>query len=275
MARFLYKIAQKGNKMLSVVRSGLSAASQEISVISNNIANASSLGFKKSSASFSDVYTEMSDSRNANRVGNGVREEAPRRNHGQGSLILTGNALDLGMNGQGMFILDTREKLGELAYTRNGAINIREDGNLVNSDGLSYLDINSENINLPFKTINENGVVQSLSEVKVTAEGFLKATYGIDNYVTIAQIGLARFADETQLKSKGDNIFTATPESGEATIGAGKDFGFGKINAGSLEASNTDITAELTLLLRAQQAFNGSAKMMQADADVTRRLMDS
>lgn len=261
--------------MLSVVRSGLSAASQEISVISNNIANASSLGFKKSSASFSDVYTEMSDSRNANRVGNGVREEAPRRNHGQGSLIMTGNALDLGMNGQGMFILDTREKFGELAYTRNGAINIREDGNLVNSDGLSYLDINSENINLPFKTINENGVVQSLSEVKVTAEGFLKATYGIDNYVTIAQIGLARFADETQLKSKGDNIFTATPESGEATIGAGKDFGFGKINAGSLEASNTDITAELTLLLRAQQAFNGSAKMMQADADVTRRLMDS
>ena len=55
----------------------------------------------------------------------------------------------------------------------------------------------------------------------------------------------------------------------------GKDFGFGKINAGSLEASNTDITAELTLLLRAQQAFNGSAKMMQADADVTRRLMDT
>ena len=111
--------------------------------------------------------------------------------------------------------------------------------------------------------------------MKVTAEGFLRATYGIDNYVTIAQIGLARFADETQLKSRGDNIFTATPESGEATIGAGKDFGFGKINAGSLEASNTDITAELTLLLRAQQAFNGSAKMMQADADVTRRLMDT
>ena len=63
--------------MLSVVRSGLSAASQEISVISNNIANASSLGFKKSSANFSDVYTEMSDSKNASRVGNGVREEAP------------------------------------------------------------------------------------------------------------------------------------------------------------------------------------------------------
>ena len=96
-----------------------------------------------------------------------------------------------------------------------------------------------------------------------------------DRYVTIAQVGLARFADETQLNSRGDNIFTATPESGEATIGAGKDFGFGKINAGTLEASNTDITAELTLLLRAQQAFNGSAKMMQADADVTRRLMDT
>ncbi len=77
------------------------------------------------------------------------------------------------------------------------------------------------------------------------------------------------------MKAKGDNIFTATPESGKAIIGAGKDLGFGKINAGSLEASNTDITAELTLLIRAQQAFNGSAKMMQADADVTRRLMDT
>ena len=85
---------------------------------------------------------------------------------------------------------------------------------------------------------------------------------------------MARFADENQLKSRGDNIFTATPESGRAVLGAGKDFGFGKIKAGALEASNTDITAELTLLIRAQQAFNGSAKMMQADADVTRRLMD-
>ena len=261
--------------MLPIVRSGLSAASQEISVISNNIANASSLGFKRSSTSFSDVYTEMSDVRNANRVGNGVRQEAPRRNHSQGSLILTGNALDLGMNGQGMFILNTTGRLGELSYTRNGAINVREDGTLVNSDGIAYLDINSQEINLPFQVLNQEGKKQSLSEVKVTAEGFLRATYGIDNYVTIAQIGLARFADETQLRARGDNIFTATPESGEATIGAGKDFGFGKINAGSLEASNTDITAELTLLLRAQQAFNGSAKMMQADADVTRRLMDT
>ena len=260
--------------MLSIVRSGLSAASQEIAVISNNIANASSLGFKKSSASFSDIYTEMSDVRNANRVGNGVREEAPRRNHSQGSLILTGNALDLGMNGQGMFILNTMEKFGELSYTRNGAINVK-DGKLVNSDGVPYLDINAEEISLPFKVLGAKGTEQSLSEVKVTAEGFLKATYGIDNYVTIAQVGLARFADETQLKSRGDNIYTATPESGKATIGAGKDFGFGKINAGSLEASNTDITAELTLLLRAQQAFNGSAKMMQADADVTRRLLDT
>ena len=116
--------------MLSVVRSGLSAASQEISVISNNIANASSLGFKRSSASFSDIYTEMSDVRNGNRVGNGVAQNAPRRNHAQGSLILTGNALDLGMNGQGMFILDTLEKIGELSYTRNGAITIQEDGKL-------------------------------------------------------------------------------------------------------------------------------------------------
>ena len=261
--------------MLPVVRTGLSAASQEIAVISNNIANASSLGFKRSNANFSDIYTEMSDVRNANRIGNGVRQEAPRRNHSQGSLIMTGNALDLGMNGQGMFILNTKEKLGELSYTRNGAINVREDGKLVNSDGIAYLDIQSEEIDLPFQVLTPEGKQQSLSEVKVTAEGFLRATYGIDNYVTVAQIGLARFADETQLRSRGDNIFTATPESGEATIGAGKDFGFGKINAGSLEASNTDITAELTLLLRAQQAFNGSAKMMQADADVTRRLMDT
>ncbi len=261
--------------MLPVVRSGLSAASQEIAVISNNIANASSLGFKRSNASFSDIYTEMSDARNANRVGNGVRQEAPRRNHSQGSLVLTGNALDLGMNGQGMFILNTIEQLGELAFTRNGAINVREDGKLVNSDGIAYLDIDAQEISLPFIEVNAEGNEQSLSEVKVTAEGLLQATYGIDKYVTVAQIGLARFADETQLKSRGDNIFTATPESGQSTIGAAKDFGFGKINAGSLEASNTDITAELTLLLRAQQAFNGSAKMMQADADVTRRLMDT
>jgi flagellar basal-body rod protein FlgG len=260
--------------MLPIVRSGLAAASQEISVISNNIANASSLGFKRSNASFSDLYTEMADSRNGSRIGSGVSQNAPRRSHAQGSLIVTGNALDLGMNGQGMFMLDTRNKLGEVSYTRNGAINIQEDGKLVNSDGLSYLDVNSAPITLPFQAIGKDNLPQTLSEVKVTAEGFLRVTYGIDNYKTVAQLGLARFADENQLKAQGDNIFMATPESGNAVVGAGKDFGFGKIKSGALENSNTDITAELTLLIRAQQAFNGSAKMMQADADVTRRLMD-
>ena len=97
--------------------------------------------------------------------------------------------------------------------------------------------------------MNPEGVKQSLSVVIVTAEGFIRATYGIDNYVTVAQIGLARFADETQLKARGDNIFVATPESGKATIGAGKDFGFGKINAGSLEASNTDTVSYTHLTL--------------------------
>ena len=80
---------------------------------------------------------------------------------------------------------------------------------------------------------------------------------------------------ETKLPSIKNGVWLASVK--EETVGMPwfKHCGFGKINAGSLEASNTDITAELTLLLRAQQAFNGSAKMMQADADVTRRLMDT
>jgi flagellar hook protein FlgE len=260
--------------MLSVIRSGMAAASQEISVISNNISNASSIGFKKSSASFEDQYTEQSSIRPDQRIGNGAKLTAPRRMHSQGALKETGNALDLGIVGSGMFVLDSRPSQGTLSFTRDGSISVNSDGTLVNADNLPFLDSNSNSITIPFNISVQGAKPQRLTNVSVESDGSIKASYGTTEFLNIGKIGLARFPNETLLKSLGNNNFAETGTSGLAVIGNAKEPGFGTIQAGSLENSNTMITEELILLMRAQQAFNGNAKMLEAEGKVTAKLIN-
>ena len=147
--------------MLSVIRTGLDAATREIAVVSNNIANSAATGFKKSFSSFEDQYTENLTSTINDQVGRGTRFVAPRRMHSQGALKQTGSALDLAVVGQGMFVLNTLPQTGNTSFTRDGSINISATGQLVNSDGIAYLGTNEANtaqfpIQLPFTRISEN-----------------------------------------------------------------------------------------------------------------------
>ena len=96
--------------MFSIIRSGLDTANKEISVVSNNIANANSTGFKKSRADFEEIFSQLDEQRNASITGMGSRSEDPKRLHSQGSLKQTGGALDLAVSGIGLFVLgDTTE----------------------------------------------------------------------------------------------------------------------------------------------------------------------
>ena len=259
--------------MISVIRSGLAGISQEIAVISNNIANANSIGFKKSMASFDDVYTEQAGIRPGITTGLGISLTEPRRMHSQGSLKETGDSLDLGIVGNGMFLLDTRETNGVLSYTRAGSFTINAEGFIVNSENIPLLDKNKNSIKLPFNVSVDGRTPQKLTNVKVEPDGKIKAAYGTTEFLTIGQVGLARFANETRLKSLGVGNFAETSASGTATIGNPKELGFGLIQGGSLENSNTDISNELVRLIRAQQAFNGNAKMLEAESKATDQLM--
>ena len=264
--------------MLSVIRTGLDAATKEISVVSNNIANSAATGFKKSYSSFEDQYTKNVSSNNLDKVGKGTRFVSPRRMHSQGALKQTGSALDLAVVGQGMFVLNTITKTGKPSFTRDGSINISAEGQLVNSDGIAYLGTNEENsvqfpINLPFIRTFEDGSEKRLTKVEVDTSGKITGTYGLKENIFIAQVLLAKFTNESRLKQVSNGLYETTEGSGLPTYGLGQAQGFGQIQAGAIEASNIDITTELSTLIRAQQAFNGNAKLLQTENKVLSSLM--
>lgn len=254
--------------MFSVIRSGLDTANKEISVVSNNIANANSTGFKKSRADFEEVFSRIDEQRNASITGVGARSEDPKRLHSQGSLKQTGGALDLAISGIGLFVLADAGEGTLNSYTRDGSFQLDRTQTIVTTDGVPLLSVNNEPITVPFSLQNQNGSTEYLSEVKVAADGRIKASYAETKDLDIGQFLLAKFDDESALKSIGNNRYIATDKSGNSQVGAAMTGGFGEIQAGSLEMSNVDITSELVSLIRAQQSFNGAARMMQAEIEV-------
>ena len=266
--------------MFSIIRTGLDAANRDLAVISNNIANAGTNGFKKSEAQFEDLYHSQHNNSTEKATGMGVKTIKPRQSFSQGSLQATNGSLDLAIMGEGFFVLGQPLGRGlntapqERAFTRDGSFQLDREGNLVNTDGLPLLGTGQTPINIPFlgSGTEENANPELLSEISVDSEGAISATYGLDTIVKVGQIELADFVNEHGLKNIGNARFNETPESGAPTFGAPKERTIGKIQAGFLEKSNTDITDEIILMLRTQQAFNGCGKMLQSEIDVTKKL---
>ena len=115
--------------MINIIRTGLDASNKEISTISHNLANGSTIGFKRSSAGFTDMYTEQVELRNNLDLGVGTRFVSAQRNHQQGSFIQTNGALDLAINGTGYFLAQGKD--GTVSYTRDGSLSIDNEGNII------------------------------------------------------------------------------------------------------------------------------------------------
>ena len=241
------------------------------SVVSNNIANANSTGFKKSRTQFEDIFSKIDEQRNASITGLGSRSEDPKRLHSQDSLKQTGGALDLAVSGIGLFALSGTEGTTLDSYTRDGSFQLDRSQTIVTTDGAPLLGTNNEPISVPFTIQNENGSTEYLSEVKVTANGQIKASYAETKDIDIGQFLLAKFDDESSLRSIGNNRYIATDKSGNAQTGAAMTGGFGEIQSGSLEMSNVNITNELVSLIRAQQSFNGAARLMQSEIEIVNK----
>ena len=128
--------------------------------------------------------------------------------------------------------------------------------------------------NTPLVLNTENKLLHDiLNQINVNNRGMIETTYGLNTIVQRGQIALAKFNNETELKSKGSNTYQATQKSGEQILGKAMASNFGKILAGSLESSNTNISMEMVNLIKTQQAFNGNARILQSNVEVTRRLM--
>jgi len=246
---------------LQTAATGMAAQELSVQVISNNIANLQTTGYKKQTASFQDliyahirrVGAQSSDQGTILPVGidigGGVKTVGTPRSMTQGTLSQTGNDLDLAITGEGFFKILMPD--GTYQYTRDGTMQQDATGRVVNAQG---------NPLQPTITIPQNA-----SGLTVNAQGQVSVTLpGTTTSSIIGQIGLTRFINKAGLQPVGNNLFTDTPSSGAPQDGLASAEGYGAITQGSLEQSNVDVVSEMSNLIAAQRAYEMNAKVISA-----------
>ena len=266
--------------MLSILKSALNANSSEMGIISNNIANANSTAFKKSTANFEHIYSIHKSTNPDAFSGRGVGMSDPRIQMSQGSFQTTGGALDLAISGTGFFPVVQGDQIDTPLFTRDGSFNITAKGEVVTNDGLKVMGFLGDdkavlkNLIIPTTKQNADQTTSIISNINVASNGKITATYGLDNEVIIGSFALASFINGPGLTPTGNNRFQNNIKSGLPKYGIPMDGSFGKINAGNLERANVDITSEMVTMLKTQQAFSGVSKLLQTEVDITKRLID-
>ncbi|GGD27452.1 flagellar basal-body rod protein FlgG [Aureimonas glaciei] len=253
-------------RALAIAATGMNAQQTNVEVIANNIANINTTGFKRSRAEFTDLLYQVERMQGVParggegvvpegaQIGLGVRTAAIRSTHIQGSLAQTGNTLDLAINGNGYFQITGAG--GETLYTRDGALNTNDQGQIVTLDGF-LID--------PQITVPVDNVTLTVSS---TGEIYSKA--GNADPILLGQLTLATFVNEPGLEAKGGNLFKETLASGPPTAGVPGDPGFGVIHQGYLEGSNVDPVKEISELISAQRAYEMNSKVIQAADDMSK-----
>ena len=246
---------------LSIAATGMMAQQLNVEVISNNIANMSTSGFKRQRAEFQDllyqnlrrVGTNSSDAGTivpaGVQVGLGVKTGSVYRIMTQGNLDNTENKLDIAIQGRGYFRVELPS--GEDAYTRAGSFQISPDGQLVTADGYTL----APGIPIP----------QEATDITISRDGQVQASIpGQTDAQVVGQIELASFANEAGLDPLGDNLFVETAASGAPTLGTPASTGMGSVLQGFLETSNVNAVSEITSLITAQRAYEMNAKVITA-----------
>ncbi|GGD99362.1 MULTISPECIES: flagellar basal-body rod protein FlgG [Rhizobium] len=246
-------------RALAIAATGMDAQQTNLEVIANNIANINTTGFKRARAEFSDLLYQTERAKGvANRanqavvpeganIGLGVQTSAVRNLHLQGELTQTGNDLDVALIGKGFFQIQSTD--GTTLYTRAGAFNKNDQGQLVTIDGYEVL----PGITIP--TGSTELTISRSGEVSAKLPGATDAT-------VLGQLTLADFVNEAGLQPLGDNLFQETAASGEAVIGNPDEEGFAYMKQGYLESSNVDPVKEITELISAQRAYEMNSKVI-------------
>ncbi len=245
---------------LDIGATGMLAQQLNVDVISNNIANMTTTGFKRQRAEFQDLLyqTKVRPGSSSSDAGNivpagiqqglGVKAGSVYRINEQGALQQTGNKLDLAIVGEGYFQITLPS--GEIAYTRDGSFQLNQNGEMVTSEGY-LLD--------PSITVPDDAVDVTVNN---SGEVLAKLT-GQIALVNLGQINTAVFSNEAGLDAIGDNLFLETEASGNAIVGTPDQQGYGKIEQGTLETSNVNIVEEITNLIQAQRAYEMNSKVIE------------
>ncbi|GLR98332.1 MULTISPECIES: flagellar basal-body rod protein FlgG [Bradyrhizobium] len=246
---------------LHTAATGMAAQELNVQVISNNIANLRTTGFKKQTAAFQDLIYEHVRRVGAQSsdqgtilpvgvdIGGGVKTVGTPRSMTQGTLSQTGNDLDLAISGDGFFKILMPD--GTYQYTRDGTFQMDNQGRVVTAQG---------NPVQPTITIPNNA-----SGISVSEQGQVSVTLpGSSTSSIIGQIGVTRFINKAGLQPVGNNQFIETPSSGAPQDGTANSEGYGKITQGSLEQANIDVVSEMSDLIAAQRAYEMNAKVISA-----------
>lgn len=250
---------------LQIAATGMLAQELNVEVISNNIANMRTTGFKKVRAEFQDLlYQDLrrvgAASSDAGttvptgiQIGFGVKTGATSRVMSQGSLTNTEKELDLAIRGEGFFEIELPS--GQTAYSRDGSFELDADGRLVTLDGYEV----QPGITIPSNarsiSINREGTVEVMVDDETTPQ-------------EVGQLQLTRFVNKAGLEAIGDNLFLETPASGSPSDGTPGETGFGDIMQKFLESANVNAVSELSDLIAAQRAYEMNAKVISASDEM-------
>lgn len=252
-------------RSLDIGATGMLAQQMNVDVISNNIANMTTTGFKRQRVDFKDLVYQNIDKPGAQssdintvlpsglQLGLGVRVGSVYKIHEQGALQVTENPLDLAITGDGFFQITMPN--GETAYTRSGVFQISENGEIVNTQGY-LMD--------PAITVPPDAVSVEINE---NGEVFAEIAGQVD-LVNLGQIQLASFVNPAGLEAVGDNLFLETTASGNPQVNNPGVENTGTIRQGALENSNVNVVEEITSLITAQRAYEMNSTVIRTSDEM-------
>ena len=248
-------------KALQIAATGMQAQQLNVEVISHNIANMRTTGYKRMRPEFQDLLYQNVRAPGANssesgtilpsgiQIGMGVKTASTYRILTQGDVINTEKELDLAIRGEGFFQVQTPD--GQTAYTRSGAFSLDANGNLVTQEGYQVEPAITIPNNARQISISTSGEVQVLLDGQTTPQ-------------TAGNIQLARFVNKAGLEAIGDNLFLETQASGTPTTGNPNSDGIGSVLQNFLESSNVNAVSEISDLIAAQRAYEMNARVITA-----------
>jgi flagellar hook protein FlgE len=266
--------------------SGLKGAQTDMSVISNNIANAGSIGFKRSKAQFGDIFASSPTQSTKMIAGQGQRLNGITQQFTQGSYESSEKTLDLAVVGEGMFVVKGDPPREQVTYTRNGAFTATPDRNVIDSTGqkLQLLPVDANG------TVTDNTLAGAfdfvlpagapsdptagLVNVSIGLDGLVTATFANGEAQTLGKVAMATFPAMEGLRPVGDAHWQSSGESGPPTIDAATNGPMGAIRSGALERSNVDITEELVMLIGAQRNFQANAKAIEGASQLSQTIIN-
>jgi flagellar basal-body rod protein FlgG len=252
------------DKTLRTAATGLTAQQRYVEIISNNLANVNTTGYKKVRPEFQDLLYETLKPAGGNsktdvapinevQIGSGTELVATTKQFSQGDITETSNSLDMAISGEGFFVI--RKPDNSLAYTRDGSFKVDKNNRIVNAQGYQLE---------PGLTIPDDATSVTISRDGVVTANMKNGTES----QTIGQIELARFVNQGGLSSTGDNLFAETVASGKAILEQPGTNNTGEIQQKHLESSNVDIVTEMVNMIVAQRAYEMNSKSVKTADDI-------